>query len=138
MARRSTRKGQRRKTRSKRRAYTGLATKTRRRRRYGSRRGRISAVSRRPRATGIVKRRAMGALKEVGWVTAGSAAGLAAMRFVPGGYMGLSSPTLFGLGALGYGIWRNDPKGIYLGYGALFPEIYGRLSRIIIPAAPAG
>ena len=126
--RRSTRKGQIRKT--SRRAYT----KTTRRRRYGSRRGRVS-VGRRTRSTGIVKARAMTALKDIGWMTAGSAAGLAAFRFVPGGYMGLSSPTLFGLGALGYGIWRNDPKGIYVGYGALFPDIYGRLSKIIIPEA---
>lgn len=131
--RRSTRKGQRRKT--ARRAYTGLATKTRRRRRFGSRRGRISVGRRRTRSTGIVKARAMGALKEVGWITAGSAAALATVRFMPGEYMGIATPTLLGLGALGYGIWRNDPKGIYIGYGALFPYIHQKLANVILPKA---
>lgn len=125
--RRSTRKGQIRKT--SRRAYT----KTRRRR-FGSRRGRVS-VGRRTRSAGIVKARAMGALKEVGWITAGSAAGLATVRWMPGKTMGIPNPTLFGLGALGYGVWRNDPKGIYIGYGALFPYIHQKLADFILPEA---
>jgi hypothetical protein len=75
----------------------------------------------------------MSSLKEVGYMTAGSAAGLAAQRWMPNGYMGLSSTTLVGIGALGYGVWRNDPKGIYLGFGALYPAIYTQLKQYILP-----
>ena len=127
--RRSTRKNQPRKT--ARRAYVA---KTRRRRTFGSRRGRVSIARRRP-AAGLVKARTMGAIKECSWITAGSAAGLAAQRWMPGGYMGLQSPTLVGIGALGYGVWKNDPKGIYLGFGALYPAIYGQLAKFIFPTA---
>lgn len=127
--RRSTRKGQPRKT--ARRAYVA---KTRRRRTFGSRRGRIATYARRQTKTGLVKARTMGALKECSWITAGSAAGLAAQRWMPAGYMGMSSPTLVGIGALGYGVWKNDPKGIYLGFGALYPAIYGQLQKYILPA----
>ena len=130
MARRSTRKGQRRKT--ARRAYTGLK-KTRRRRRYGSRRGRVSFRRRSSNSKGLIKRRAMGAVKECAWIAAGSATGLAATRWMPAGAAGMSSSTLFGLGALGYGVWRNDPKGVYLGFGAIYPEIYDRLRSVILP-----
>jgi len=129
--RRSTRKGQIRKT--SRRAYT----KTRRRRTFGSRRGRVSLARRRTGTAGLVKARTMGALKECSWITAGSATGLAAQRWMPNGYMGLSSTTLVGIGALGYGVWRNDPKGIYLGFGALYPAIYTQLKQFILPQTAA-
>jgi len=127
--RRSTRKGQIRKT--SRRAYT----KTRRRRTFGSRRGRVTVGRARSAGRRIVKARTMTAVKECSYITAGSAAGLAAQRWMPGGYMGLQSPTLFGIGALGYGVYKNDPKGIYLGFGALYPAIYGQLQKFILPAA---
>jgi len=130
--RRSTRKGQIRK--SSRRAYT----KTRRRRTFGSRRGRITNYPRRQTKTGLVKARTMGALKECSWITAGSATGLAAQRWMPQGALGLQSPTLVGLGALGYGVWRNDPKGIYLGFGALYPAIYTQLQKFILPQTTTG
>jgi len=125
--RRSTRKGQIRK--SSRPAYT----KTRRRRRFGSRRGRVSIARRRTGGAGLVKARTMGAIKECSYITAGSAAGLATQRWMPQGALGLASPTLFGVGALGYGVWRNDPKGIYLGFGALYPQIYTQLQKFILP-----
>ncbi len=130
MARRkSTRKGQRRKT--ARRAYVGLKT-TRRRRRYGSRRGRVSFRRRTRRSTGLVKARAMGAIKECAWITGGSAGGLLANRYAAGiTYMGLSPSTLFGIGGLAYGVARNDPKAIYLGFGALYPRIYTQLQSAI-------
>jgi len=128
--RRSTRKGQIRKT--SRRAYTTVV----RRRRLGSRRGRVS-IARRRTGTGLVKARTMGALKECSWITAGSATGLAAQRWMPDRYMGMSSPTLVGIGALGYGVWKNDPKGIYLGFGALYPAIYGQLQKFILPQTAA-
>jgi len=132
MARRSTRKGSARKT--ARRAYTGLKRRARTARSYVRRRGRVS-VGRGTRSTGIVKARAMGALREVTWITAGSAAALATVRFMPGQTMGIENTTLLGLGALGYGIWRNDPKGIYIGYGALFPYIHQKLADLILPEA---
>jgi hypothetical protein len=56
---------------------------------------------------------------------------------MPAGYMGMSSSTIVGIGALGYGVWRNDPKGIYLGFGALYPAIYGQLQKFILPQTAA-
>lgn len=85
----------------------------------------------------MVKARSMKALKECSWITAGSATGLAAQRWMPQGALGLQSPTLVGLGALGYGVWRNDPKGIYLGFGALYPAIYTQLQKFILPQTAA-
>lgn len=129
MARRkSTRKNQRRKT--ARRAYTGLKS-TRRRRRYGSRRGRVSFGRRTRRSTGLIKSRSMGALKECAWITGGSAAGLAANRYMPAGVMGYGSDLVFGAGALAWGLYKNDPKPIYLGFGALYPRIYTQLQSVI-------
>ncbi|GAI95218.1 unnamed protein product [marine sediment metagenome] len=127
MARRkSTRKGQRRKTAK--RAYM----KTTRRRRYGSRRGRVSvARPRRARSTGIVKARAMGAIKECAWITGGGALGTAANRFMPAGMLGQSSDLVVGAGALAYGVYRNDPKAIYLGFGALYPRIQQQVNRLV-------
>jgi len=129
MARRkSTRKGQRRKT--ARRAYTGLKS-TRRRRRYGSRRGRVSMARRRTKSTGMVKRRAMGAIKECAWITGGGALGTAANRFMPAGILGQQSDLVVGAGALAWGIYKNDPKPIYLGFGALYPRIQMQVNRLI-------
>ncbi len=128
--RRSTRAGQTRKTARK--AYRGLKT-TRRRRRFGSRRGRVSLRRKSNGGTKLIKARTMTAVKECSYITAGSAAGLAAQRWMPQGALGLSSPTLFGVGALGYGVWRNDPKGVYLGFGALYPQIYNQLQKFILP-----
>lgn len=129
MARRkSTKKGGVRRT--ARRAYTGFKT-TRRRRRYGSRRGRVSMARRRTKSTGIVKARAMGAIKECAWITGGGALGTAANRFMPAGMLGQSSDLVVGAGALAYGVYRNDPKAIYLGFGALYPRIQSQVNRLI-------
>jgi len=128
MARRkSTRKGQYRK--GSRRAYEGLK-KTRRRRRYGSRRGRVSFARRRTKSTGLVKRRAMGALKECAWVTGGSAVGLAVNRYIPANRFA-PNDLVIGGGSLAWGIYKNDPKAIYLGFGALYPRIYNQLQSVI-------
>lgn len=125
MARRkSTRKGQRRKT--ARRAYVGLKRRTRRARSYTRR---TYAAARR-RSTGMIKSRSMGALKECAWITGGSAAGLAVNRFMPT-VMGYSSDIVVGGGSLAWGIYKNDPKAIYLGFGALYPRIYNQLQSVI-------
>jgi len=128
--RRSTRKGQRRK--SARRAYMGLK-KTRRRRRYGSRRGRISIArsSARRSKNAIVKRRAMGAIKECAWITGGGALGIVANRYMPNGIAGFQTDLVVGAGSLAYGIYRNDPKPIYLGFGALYPRIQQQVARLV-------
>ena len=128
MARRSTRRGQRRKT--ARRAYTGLK-RTRRRRGFRSRRGRVTLPRRRTRSTGIVKARAMGAIKECAWITGGGAMGTAARRFMPAGFMGYSTDLVVGGGALAYGIYKNDPKAIYLGFGALYPRIQSQVNALV-------
>lgn len=126
MARRkSTRKGQRRKT--ARRAYIAVKRRTRRARAYTRR---TYAAARR-RSTGLIKSRSMGALKECAWITGGSAAGLAANRYMPAGVMGYGSDMVFGAGALAWGLYKNDPKPIYLGFGALYPRIYTQLQSVI-------
>ena len=73
----------------------------------------------------------MGALKECGWITGGGALGLAANRFMPKGFMGYQSDLLVGAGALAYGVYRNDPKPIYLGFGALYPRIQQQVARLV-------
>lgn len=124
--RRSTRKGQRRKT--ARRAYMKTA---RRRRRYGSRRGRVSFARRRTNSKALVKRRAMGAIKECAWITGGGAMGIVANRWMPNGIMGYQTDLVVGAGSLAYGIYRNDPKPIYLGFGALYPRIQQQVARLV-------
>jgi len=65
------------------------------------------------------------------WITGGGALGLAAGRFMPDGYMGMSSGQLVGAAALGWGIYRNDSKSIYLGFGALYPTIQRQMAGLI-------
>lgn len=127
---RSTRTGQYRKT--ARRAYTGLKTRARRARSYvRRRRGRITVGRKKNGA--MIKTRSMRALKECAWITGGSAAAMTVTKFVPGSYMGISTPTLLGVGAVAWGIYKNDDKPIYLGFGALYPDIYRKMADLIKP-----
>lgn len=131
MARRkSTRKGQRRKT--ARPAYFPKQKVTRRRRRrYSYPQATQRRASSRRRSTGIVKARAMGAITECAWITGGGALGTAANRFMPAGFMGYSTDLVVGAGALAWGIYKNDPKPIYLGFGALYPRIQEQVNSLI-------
>lgn len=118
MARRSTRRGMVRRT--ARRAYVRTKRRTRRVRRRAS-----YAVRSRARrsSTGLMRGASGRAIKECAWITAGGAAGLAVGKWMPTQYMGMSSSTMLGVAALGYGVYKNDAKGIYIGFGALYPTI---------------
>jgi len=73
----------------------------------------------------------MTALKECGWITAGGAAGLLAGKYMPNTYAGMSSETLLGAGAFAYGVMRNNPKAIYIGFGALYPRLQTEMANLI-------
>ena len=123
-------RGGRRKT--ARRAYTGLKTRAKNARSYvRRRRGAIRMAPKRRKSTSLVKTRAMGALKECGWFTAGGAAGLLATKYMPGQYASMSSTTILGASALAYGVAKNNPKAIYIGFGALYPRIQQQVARLV-------
>jgi hypothetical protein len=73
----------------------------------------------------------MGAIKECAWITGGGALGTAANRFLPNGFLGQPSSCALGVGALAWGIYKNDPKPIYLGFGALYPRIQQQVNRLV-------
>jgi len=127
MARRSTRKGQLRKT--SRRAYTFPKQKARRRRRRTTY-PRVRARSPR-RSTGLLKGRSGAALKECAWITGGSAVGIMAPGMLGAQIMGYPTATVVGAGAMAWGMYKNEDKPIYLGFGALYPQIYTQLQKML-------
>ena len=129
MARRSTRKGQLRKT--SRRAYTFPKQKARRVRRRTTY-PRVRARSPRRRSTGILKGRSGAALRECAWITGGSAIGMVAPSMLGTKVMGYNTSTVVGAGALAWGMYKNDDKPIYLGFGALYPQIYTYLQKMLV------
>lgn len=126
--RRSTRKGQTRKTARK--AYTGVTRRTRARAAYGRAR---YATKRRAKSAGmgLIKGRSGKAIMECGWITAGGAAGLLAGKYMAGSYAGMSSDTILGASALAYGVMQNNAKAIYIGFGALYPRIQNQMATMI-------
>ena len=115
-----------------RRAYTGIKRRASSARSYvRRRRGAIRTAPRRRKSTALVKTRAMGALKECGWFTAGGAAGLLATKYMPGQYASMSSTTILGASALAYGVVKNNPKAIYIGFGALYPRIQNQMAKAL-------
>ncbi len=128
MARRraGTKAGARRRT--ARRAYRGLARRTRRVRRttYAFARRRTARA-----ATGIMSGASGRALRECAWITGGGALGIAADRWMPEGVLGMQSSTAVGAAALAWGIAQSDAKPIYLGFGAIYPAIQNQIRGLI-------
>lgn len=130
MARRtSTRKGMVR--RSARRAYEGLGRRTRRPRRRAYR-----AIRRRGRRVkkGLIKGRSYDAMRDCGMIVAGDAAALATTRFYGPTIGGFQTPTVLGTALIGWGIYKNDKKPIYAGFGALYPMLHNRMASVIAGA----
>ena len=132
MARRkSTKKGGVRKT--ARRAYTGLKRRGRTVRAYARRRrGRVS-IGRRYNRRALVGKGSRKALKECGFITAGGALGLLAQRYAQGNVLGLPSDYFGGAAAIAAGVAMDQHKLIYMGFGALYPYLYGRMGEMINP-----
>lgn len=126
MARRSTRKGMRRK--SARRAYVGLKRRTRRTRRRA-----YYAVRRRSRRTtrGLLKGSSGRAVRDCGMIAAGDAAAMVTTRFAGPQIAGLDTPTVVGASLIGWGIYKNKAQPIYAGFGALYPMIHNRMASLI-------
>lgn len=126
MARRSTRKGQMRTT--ARRAYFPKQKARRRRRAVTFRRVRARSPR---RSTGLLKGRSGAALKECAWITGGSAVGIMAPGMLGKEIMGYPTATVVGAGAMAWGMYKNDDKPIYLGFGALYPRILFELQKML-------
>ena len=126
MARRSTRRGQVRKT--ARRAYVGIKRRTRR-----SRRRVYYAARRRTRRTtrGLMKGQSGRAVKDCGMIAGGDAAAMLATRFMGPQIAGLDTPTVIGAGLIGWGVYKNKSQPIYAGFGALYPMIHNRMAGLI-------
>ena len=121
---RSTRRGGVRKT--ARRAYTGL--KRRRTRYYAAAR----RTGRRAKSGGMALMKGKGgeAIKDCSLIVAGDAIGLVAGKQWPK-VMGFKTSTALGVGALAWGIMKNRPEPIYLGFGALIPAIHNQMLGVL-------
>lgn len=122
---RSTRTGQFRKTARK--AYRGLKRTTRR---YRSRRGAIR-ISRPRRDPGFLRQGSKTALKDIGWMSAGAAGSAVYANYMPAGMWGLKPQHFFGAALGAYGIYRNDKKFIYAGFGAVMDEVKPLINNLM-------
>jgi len=122
MARRRRRGGTKRgmRRRTARKAYF---PKTRRRRRYGSRRGRVSVRRRRGGSNGMIKAGTKSALTDIGYMAAGAATTAVVEKYAAD-MMPFNAPG-WTVGAIlgGYGIYKNDKKMIYAGFGAVMDKV---------------